>query len=489
MARVKVALADNIKRVVFLDTDATNGATFGKNLFLADGSVATVASLAALLGVGTASGSTTQAHRLLTGLTLGDDHPQYLRKDTLTQDGDMYVRSGSVPIRLPVGTEGQVFQVFADFPTWVDFFHTPTTLVGLTAVAGTAVTGMRSDGAPAIDQGIAPTWTAVHTFNDTPVVPDTSWTYAKIQDAAALSVLGRSANSSGPLADIVAGSDGDILRRSGTTVGFGAVPESSVTGLVSDLAAIGSALGTLASEISTINATAVFGVVSGTDISVDNTDPQHPVINFSGTLPPDVSAATFVTQADETATLPNSFQLIAGSGVTLTPAANQLTIDVTTGGVGTVTSIDVQDTSSTPIFGSTGGPVTTAGTIDLALVNQADNVVFAGPASGGAAQPTFRALVIADIPTIPAAHTSGFATVATTGAYSDLSGTPTIPPDVSAATFLTTADEHATLPNSRELLAGTNVTFDDTVAHQRTINATGGGGGSGYPPQLGYAGI
>lgn len=36
--------------------------------------------------------------------------------------------------------------------------------------------------------------------------------------------------------------------------------------------------------------------------------------------------------------------------------------------------------------------------------------------------------------------------------------------------FLTAADETATLPNSRELLAGTNITFDDSVPNERTIN-------------------
>lgn len=45
------------------------------------------------------------------------------------------------------------------------------------------------------------------------------------------------------------------------------------------------------------------------------------------------------------------------------------------------------------------------------------------------------------------------------------------------ATYLTAADETATLPNSRELLAGTNITFDDVVPGERTINAAGGGGG------------
>jgi hypothetical protein len=41
----------------------------------------------------------------------------------------------------------------------------PTASVGLTAVNGVASTYMRSDGAPPIDQGIAPTWTATHTFS------------------------------------------------------------------------------------------------------------------------------------------------------------------------------------------------------------------------------------------------------------------------------------------------------------------------------------
>lgn len=42
--------------------------------------------------------------------------------------------------------------------------------------------------------------------------------------------------------------------------------------------------------------------------------------------------------------------------------------------------------------------------------------------------------------------------------------------------FLTGADETATLPNSRELLAGTGITFDDSVANERTVNASGVGG-------------
>lgn len=40
----------------------------------------------------------------------------------------------------------------------------PTASVGLTAVNGSASTFLRSDGAPALDQSIAPTWTGQHTF-------------------------------------------------------------------------------------------------------------------------------------------------------------------------------------------------------------------------------------------------------------------------------------------------------------------------------------
>ncbi|MDE2104024.1 MAG: hypothetical protein KGL39_42700, partial [Patescibacteria group bacterium] len=47
----------------------------------------------------------------------------------------------------------------------------PTALVGLTAVNGVATTFLRSDGAPALDVSIAPTWTGAHNFAATAGVP------------------------------------------------------------------------------------------------------------------------------------------------------------------------------------------------------------------------------------------------------------------------------------------------------------------------------
>lgn len=53
------------------------------------------------------------------------------------------------------------------------------------------------------------------------------------------------------------------------------------------------------------------------------------------------------------------------------------------------------------------------------------------------------------------------------------------------ATFHTKEDETAVLPNSVQLLAGSGITFDDTVPNKRTINSTGGGGlGNHYDAPL-----
>lgn len=50
-----------------------------------------------------------------------------------------------------------------------------------------------------------------------------------LRDSAALSVIGRSANSVGDPADIVAAADNHVLRRSGTTIGFGTILAAAVS--------------------------------------------------------------------------------------------------------------------------------------------------------------------------------------------------------------------------------------------------------------------
>jgi len=65
-------------------------------------------------------------------------------------------------------------------------------------------------------------------------------------------------------------------------------------------------------------------------------------------------------------------------------------------GSGSVTEVGL----STPSEFIPGPSVTTSGTLSFTKANQASNQVYAGPATGAAAQPTFRALVLADLPTL-----------------------------------------------------------------------------------------
>lgn len=65
------------------------------------------------------------------------------------------------------------------------------------------------------------------------------------------------------------------------------------------------------------------------------------------------------------------------------------------GGSGTVTSVDLAVPAEWTV---SGNPITTAGTITIAEATQTANTCYAGPTSGGAAAPGFRALVDADVP-------------------------------------------------------------------------------------------
>jgi hypothetical protein len=69
------------------------------------------------------------------------------------------------------------------------------------------------------------------------------------------------------------------------------------------------------------------------------------------------------------------------------------------GGGGGVTTVNLNDISTTPIYTTAPTtPATGAVAETIQLKTQAANTVFAGPVTGAAAQPAFRALVAADIP-------------------------------------------------------------------------------------------
>lgn len=73
---------------------------------------------------------------------------------------------------------------------------------------------------------------------------------------------------------------------------------------------------------------------------------------------------------------------------------------------GGVSSVDM----SVPSFLSVAGnPIVSSGTFAITLANQNANRIFAGPSSGGAAAPSFRALVATDIPDLSVTYSSAAA--------------------------------------------------------------------------------
>lgn len=69
------------------------------------------------------------------------------------------------------------------------------------------------------------------------------------------------------------------------------------------------------------------------------------------------------------------------------------------GSGGTVTSVALSLPAA--VFDVAGSPITGAGTFTVTLDTQSANTVFSGPTTGSPATPTFRALVAADIPSLP----------------------------------------------------------------------------------------
>jgi hypothetical protein len=74
-------------------------------------------------------------------------------------------------------------------------------------------------------------------------------------------------------------------------------------------------------------------------------------------------------------------------------------------GSGTVTSVAM--TVPSGVFTILGSPITSSGTLQVGLVNQLANTVWAGPTSGAESVPTFRALVSDDIPTLNVSKITG----------------------------------------------------------------------------------
>lgn len=117
----------------------------------------------------------------------------------------------------------------------------------------------------------------------------------------------------------------------------------------------------------------------------------------SGTLPTDGQIPIGSTSAG----IYSPTLITAGSGIQIVFGANTITISATGagggGGSGTVTSVGLSTDNVIYATPATNSPITTSGTLALALKTQIDNVTLIGPVSGSAAAPTFRLISGADL--------------------------------------------------------------------------------------------
>lgn len=128
---------------------------------------------------------------------------------------------------------------------------------------------------------------------------------------------------------------------------------------------------------------------------------------------PATATVTVTPSGSDTVNGGATYAQVLDKVVTYTPVGTDWVIIDTAGaagaGGGTVTSVALTVPAE---FSVSGSPVTTTGTLAVSKATQNANLVFAGPASGGAAAPTFRAMAVADLPAFTGSAALDFGNIA-----------------------------------------------------------------------------
>jgi hypothetical protein len=329
---------------------------------------------------------------------------------------------------------------------------------------------------------------------------------AELRDSVALSVIGRASNSTGDPADIAAASDGQVLRRSGTALAFGAVDLSSANAITGDLpfanlAQIATAriLGRVTA--STGDVEALTGTQATTLLDVFTS-------SLKGLAPSSGGGSTNFLRADGTWAVP------PGSGGITDGDKGDITV---TGGVweidaGAVGNAELRDSAGLSVIGRSAN--VSGDPADITAANDNEVLRRSGTAIGfGAVNLASSSAVTGDLPLAnlaPAAAASRILGRGSAGGAGDWEALTVSSPIVISGTVVD-FDETVTLDNNARvgvrknstgsiftrrrinLIEGSNVTLtvaDDSVAEEVdvTIAATGGGGGTpgGSDTQLQY---
>jgi len=184
---------------------------------------------------------------------------------------------------------------------------------------------------------------------------------------------------------------GDLLYASGATALSKLLSVATGNALISGGVATAPSWGKIGL---TTHVTGILPIANGGTNSSTSLNNNRIMVSNSGMITEASALTNGQLLIGSTGATPSAAALTAGTGITITNGAGSITIN---GTLGTVTSVGLSAPSE---FIVSGSPVTTTGTLTLTKATQSANLVYAGPAAGLAAMPTFRSLVVADIPNI-----------------------------------------------------------------------------------------
>ena len=266
----------------------------------------------------------------------------------------------------------------------------PMTLPILATDPGSAVAG---------DMYFNSTSGLVRVYNGTIWTPENSGTVTSVSVSTANGLAGTSSGGATPALTLSTTVTG-ILQGNGTAISAATTTGSGSVVLATSPTLVTPALGTPSALVLT-NATALpltSGVTGILPIANGGTNASTAASAFNNLSPMTTTGdLAYEVSTGVAARLP-----IGSTGQVLTVVSGAPAWS--TAASGTVTSVALSDASSTPIYAISGSPITTSGTLTLTLSTQSANTVFAGPTTGSAAQPTFRSLVAADIPSLSATY-------------------------------------------------------------------------------------